>query len=341
MATLHMPPREQAATHVEPVLLLQLQDELARARKREAFWISIIVHIGMLAGLAYLPSLLPAPRAVAVASTADLLRDQEVRFLALPPDLAPPPAEKPKTDIISDKDRLAASRAPRLEPEALRDGFRPGPPQRSSPPRAQAAPAPPRGGPPPSPEERQQADRQPSESAAQRARLEPPTPGGGATPGFGGPPSPGTAIEQAARAAVGGRGAAGGVGGDFGLGAGSPARMGSHLDILSDTMGVDFGPYLARILHQVRANWLTLIPEVARPPLMRRGQVSIEFAITKNGQVAGMRLTSPSGDVSLDRAAWGGITASSPFPPLPAQFGGEHLALRFHFFYNPGRDELR
>jgi hypothetical protein len=49
----------------------------------------------------------------------------------------------------------------------------------------------------------------------------------------------------------------------------------------------------------------------------------------------------PSGDVSLDRAAYGGITASTPFPPLPGEFGGEYLALRFHFFYNPDRAELR
>ena len=37
----------------------------------------------------------------------------------------------------------------------------------------------------------------------------------------------------------------------------------------------------------------------------------------------------------LDRAAWGGITASNPFPPLPSNFGGPYLALRFRFYYNP------
>jgi TonB family protein len=84
-----------------------------------------------------------------------------------------------------------------------------------------------------------------------------------------------------------------------------------------------------------------LIPEVARAPLMKKGKVSIEFAILKDGSVAGMRLEGSSGDVALDRAAWGGITASNPFPPLPSQFGGQYLALRFHFYYNPDKTDLQ
>ena len=73
---------------------------------------------------------------------------------------------------------------------------------------------------------------------------------------------------------------------------------------------------------------------------MKKGKVSIEFAIMKDGSVAGMRLVSPSGDVSFDRAAWGGITGSNPFPPLPSEFRGKYLALRFHFYYNPDKSDL-
>jgi TonB family protein len=106
-------------------------------------------------------------------------------------------------------------------------------------------------------------------------------------------------------------------------------------------MGVDFGPYLARVLHDVRQNWYNLIPEVARAPIMKQGRVAIEFAILKDGRVASMALAGTSGDVSLDRAAWGGITASNPFPPLPKEFGGSYLSLRFRFYYNPDRNDLR
>jgi len=90
----------------------------------------------------------------------------------------------------------------------------------------------------------------------------------------------------------------------------------------------------------VRMNWYNLIPEEARPPLLKKGKVSIEFVITKEGKVEGMTLRSPSGDVALDRAAWGGITASNPFAPLPPEFHGPYIALRFHFYYNPAKGEV-
>ena len=35
-----------------------------------------------------------------------------------------------------------------------------------------------------------------------------------------------------------------------------------------------------------------------------------------------MKLAAASGDIRLDRADWAGITASNPFPPLPANFEG-------------------
>ena len=54
-----------------------------------------------------------------------------------------------------------------------------------------------------------------------------------------------------------------------------------------------------------------------------------------------MRLTATSGDVALDRPAWGGITASNPFPPLPSEFTGPFLALRIRFYYNPDKSDLQ
>jgi len=95
------------------------------------------------------------------------------------------------------------------------------------------------------------------------------------------------------------------------------------------------------VLHDVRENWYRLIPESAQAPLMKKGKVSIEFAILKDGRVTGMQYISGSGDVALDRAAYAGITASNPFPPLPNEFGGQYLALRFHFFYNPDKTDLQ
>jgi len=107
------------------------------------------------------------------------------------------------------------------------------------------------------------------------------------------------------------------------------------IEILTDTQGVDFSAYTQVVQQIVKRNWYSVIPNTAGPPLYKRGKVSIEFAIAKNGQVAGLHYVSSSGDVALDRAAYGGITLSNPFPPLPTEFHGQYLELRYTFSYNP------
>jgi TonB family protein len=152
----------------------------------------------------------------------------------------------------------------------------------------------------------------------------------------------GSAIEQAARAAAENRGRYGsGSAGDYGLSQGrTGAKAMDQAEILTDTMGVDFGPYLTRITQIVRQNWYNLMPPSVYPPILKQGKLSIEFVIMKDGKTMGMAVRTPSGDVALDRAAWASITASTPFPPLPKEFPGQMLGLRFHYFYNlePGAD---
>jgi TonB family protein len=335
-----------------PALLIQLQDDLARSRLREAFWISLLVHVLMVVGLVTSPRFLPR-RAFLLGTPGDLMRNKELTYLEMPPDLQKN-VPRPNSNIISDKNRIAASRNPTLDRKALRqilDSARPGAPGSGGIPAPKPQPAT-----PPLPAASAQAaagaqaqnaappaatSEQNSAQQSQIAKLEPPRV---AKPQpFGGALSPGASIEAAARAAAASRDAGyGGSAGDYGAGIGNArSRVHSDIDVVSDTMGVDFGPYLSRVLHDVRLNWYNLIPEVARAPLMKKGKVSVEFAILKDGHVAGMRLISPSGDVSLDRAAMGGITGSNPFPPLPGEFRGQYLALRFHFFYNPDRNELQ
>ena len=54
-----------------------------------------------------------------------------------------------------------------------------------------------------------------------------------------------------------------------------------------------------------------------------------------------MKLVATSDDVALDRGAWSAITHSNPFPPLPREFSGPYLALRFRFYYNPDKADLQ
>jgi TonB family protein len=148
------------------------------------------------------------------------------------------------------------------------------------------------------------------------------------------------AIRAATRGSAGGGLTVGDVPGDPGLGGigegmnlpPSPGRQASNLELLSDPMGVDFRPYLIRVLSTVRRNWFAVMPESAK--WGRQGRVNIQFSIARNGSVPKLVITGHSGTDALDRAAVAGISASNPFPPLPAEFRGERILLQLNFAYN-------
>lgn len=317
-----------------PHMLAQLEDELARARMREALWISVVVHIVLVLLVIFSPELLPNWAQPHLLRVEDLARTKEPTYLELPQDLQKPP-DKVHTDKLSDKNRIAQTTHPQIDQktlDALREAARlrgnqtpPGAPSA----RPQMPQEPPGGQPQPSdsqsamnnfPQQRVQPDEHPSENP------------------FRTPSSAGDLIAQAARNAR--RGSSGGGGAGYGMGASDRNASVGGFDVLSDTQGVDFGPYLSRVLQSIKSNWYNLIPEEARAPLLKHGKVAIRFLITPSGKVAGMFVEFPSGDVPLDRAAYGGISASDPFSPLPHEFHGPYLALRITFFYNPRTGEM-
>src|SRR2546425_5456176 len=107
--------------HQAPALLIQLQDDLSRSRQREAFWISVVVHLVIIILIVNSPKFekyLPK-RAVMMVSPNDLLRQKELTYLELPPDTQKVP-KRPDANIISDKDRIATSRTPQLNREELK-----------------------------------------------------------------------------------------------------------------------------------------------------------------------------------------------------------------------------
>src|SRR5271169_1308067 len=326
---------------VTPHILIQLEDDIERSRMREAFWISVVVHMALAIFLVMTPKMFPGVKGVVLLSPADIMRNQQLTYLDLPPDAQKAPKAPPESKVLSDKNRIAESRHPSLDKKTLEELKRAGPPAPAAPPgqSGQMAAPPQQGAQPPS-QGQQSAQLQPA-FPTDNPKLPTPQQGTPTTPDFRGAlASPGSQIQQSMGAIASRRG--GGVygGGDYGMGPGGAARTLGNLEVLSDTQGVDFGPYLNRVLDAVRRNWYTLIPEEARAPLMKRGRLAIEFVILPDGKIAGMRLVAPSGDVALDRAAWGGITASNPFAPLPREFHGPYLALRFRFYYNPQKGDM-
>jgi len=321
-----------------PHLLIQLQDDLSRARKREALWLSVILHLFVIILLwnsEKLMGLLPH-RTVNLAISAND-RSKDATFLELPPD-AQKLTRRPDAKVISDKDRIATSKAPQINRADLKkilESSRPGRPGETAaqqPAQGQAA----QNQQPPAPSSGF-AQPQPSDQTAQ-LRLPPQN---RPQPDFNAHMTAGSAIEQAARGAAANRGYnSGGQAGDWGSPGRSGAKALDQAEILTDTMGVDFGPYLTRVVQIVKQNWYNIMPESVYPPIFKKGKLAIEFVILKDGTVSGMMLRTSSGDVPLDRAAWGSITASAPFQPLPKEFPGKLLGLRFYYFYNitPGED---
>jgi hypothetical protein len=119
----------------------------------------------------------------------------------------------------------------------------------------------------------------------------------------------------------------------YGLGVGTIGRTVEGVEILSNTPGVDFAPYLRIVVGKINRNWHDQIPASET----RKGKLAIEFAITKDGKLADMWLVSRPGgpdDEAMVRMAWASITKSNPFPLLPSEFTGSFLALRFHFDYS-------
>jgi TonB family protein len=115
----------------------------------------------------------------------------------------------------------------------------------------------------------------------------------------------------------------------------SKGRMGSNLQLLSDANGFDFKPYLLQVLAVVRRNWTSVIPQSAG--MGRRGQVLLQFIIDRHGGVPKLVIATPSGTEAFDRAAVAGVSMSTPFPPLPAEFKGDQIRLQLAFSYNAPR----
>ena len=314
----------------------EIEDERARVALREKIWIALILHMLLFAYLIFGPKYIWH---VKVRDASTMHDKDKMTVLDLPPDLLK--QRKPeKPAPLSDKNRQ--QQAPKPTPDKALEQMR-----RAGPPAPRPAPSKPL---PPAPTPPQVAQQQPApalpkpESAppvptSQSSQLDAPKPQP-TKPNFNtGPQTPAEAIQRAARDAAGGGASESGD-----MGANAPSQHAGNkgaVDVLSDTLGVDFGPYIQRVIYATKKSWYPIIPEVAQPPISKQGRTLIRFKILPDGSVKEMTLEGKAGDVSLDRAAWGGIVGAAPFPPLPKNFKGPFLELRFYFLYNDREGAIR
>jgi outer membrane biosynthesis protein TonB len=299
-------------------LLDTLDDERERARFRESVYISLFFWAAVAWFVLYGPRFLfHQPRIV----TPSVAREHEMTSLNLPADVAKalqhaPRAQKappaPKVEAAKPAPPAPKQQAAKPLPEAPKPQTAPAPPAQSQPTPLPAKPAP--------------TPQNPALLPAAPAPSRTP-----ATPNFSNQDQ--SARDLVQRAAQAPRGGSLGTGG----GPNGPIEhrgMGTGVDILSDTMGVDFNPYLQKIMREIYNTWIPLIPEEARPPLNKQGETQIRFIILPDGRIGGMVLEGSTHDDAINKSCWGSITGVGQFPPLPSQFHGPNLELRIHYLVN-------
>jgi len=139
--------------------------------------------------------------------------------------------------------------------------------------------------------------------------------------------------------AIGGGGRIQGRGSPGGGGSGGTAYGG--IEMLTPDQGVDFNSYLQRVYVTVKRNWFAIMPESVE--LGEKGIVVLTFRIMRDGSVPGTEpvINRNSGKEPLDRAAYSSIRASNPFEPLPSQFTGPYIELRYTYLYNISPDNYK
>jgi hypothetical protein len=315
-------------THELLEKITQYEDERRWQRIREGIWISIIAHILFFSALAWLPRYVLHDTQLidpiqAIKDRKDLTYLDELPDAVKQVQKAKPKAVlKPNESHLDKKtlDALKALEKPKPAPEQEQAKAAPPPPPVEQPqPQPQPQPVAPPSTAPPAPNPQIPLDT-PKPS---------PVP---ARPNFSmGSQSPQDQLRQALRDS--GRSQTGGAVSGPPLSQHSGADGGAQ--ILSDTMGVDFGPWLQKVVRETYRTWDPLIPEEVNPPILKRGECEIVFTVLPNGRLQphAMILTGRSGDVALDRAAWGAIEGAD-YPQLPHEFHGPYIQLKFRFQYN-------
>jgi hypothetical protein len=106
------------------------------------------------------------------------------------------------------------------------------------------------------------------------------------------------------------------------------------IEMLTPDEGVDFNDYLHRVYVTVKRNWFSVMPGSVE--LGEKGIVYLTFRINRDGSVPSDEpvIERNSGKEPLDRAAYSSVRASNPFEPLPPQFKGPYIELRYRYYYN-------
>ena len=104
---------------------------------------------------------------------------------------------------------------------------------------------------------------------------------------------------------------------------GADANFGTSLSAF-DSADFNYSYYVTRMLASIGANWFKPTDQSVSPPV-------IFFRIARDGSITDVRIERSSGLPFVDRAAQRAVMASSPLPPLPADFHESSLGVHLKF----------
>jgi protein TonB len=120
-----------------------------------------------------------------------------------------------------------------------------------------------------------------------------------------------------------------GAGGQIPIPYGQAAGAGQATFGGDGTFGTRFPAYVNAVTEAIRVKWQDAIVTIPRGASHR---VAVIFTINRGGKISGMEIVDPSGSTQLDNSAKRAVQTAA-FPPLPSEFRGSSVDVRFYFDY--------
>lgn len=125
----------------------------------------------------------------------------------------------------------------------------------------------------------------------------------------------------------------------FGVG-GKPSLTYAQFAISAGAGGLSFGEgdfgeryswYVAAVRSRISSNWL--LSQIS-PSIVSAPRLYLEFDIFRDGTVTNIEITQSSGMPEVDRSALRAVLASNPLGPLPNDYAGSKVSVKFYFDFS-------
>jgi len=111
-----------------------------------------------------------------------------------------------------------------------------------------------------------------------------------------------------------------------------------EIEVLNGPVSFHIRNYLGfGVLANIRVNWQREVDEKGVTPTSDPKAFAVEFTVLKDGTLGSRNVVESSGDAELDGIGLYTLAKSAPFMAIPAEFSGEFLKVRCHFYLNTGR----